>query len=214
MKGLLSAVTVAASGLAWAVVSPPSRFIAEPATSLHWRTYLAGDEGIQWSWPEGAVSAKLTVFGKGGSVDYIVEKPTSVWVPTLPAAAADEDVLDLTLVFYPEAEAGGEVLSDETLTATGIGLVRGINGTALDLRTVPERSKKWSKVRDASAVLPIPEGTTGLALDGETIPLSGVPGWSFWNVGEGPSFVWTLTTEDGSSETTLFTVGGLLFLVK
>ena len=214
MKGLLSAVTVAASGLAWAAMSPPSRFIAEPTTSLHWRTYLAGDEGIQWSWPEGAVSAKLTVFGKGGSVDYIVEKPTSAWVPTPPAVAADEDVLDLTLVFYPEAEAGGEALSDETLTAAGIGLVRGVNGTSTDLKVYSETSKKWSKVRDASAVLPIPEGTTGLALDGETMPLSGVPGWSFWNVGDGPSFVWTLTTEEGTFETMLFTVGGLLFLVK
>lgn len=211
---LLFAVAVVASGLAWAAMSPPSRFIAEPATSLQWRTYLAGGDGVRWTWPEGAVSAKLTVVGKGGSVEYVVERPTSSWMPTLPAAAADEDVLDLTLVFYPEADAGGEALPDETLTAAGIGLVRGVNGTSTDLKVYSETSKKWSKVRDASAVLPIPEGTTGLALDGETMPLSGVPGWSFWNVGNGPSFVWTLTTEEGSFETTLFTVGGLLLFVK
>lgn len=214
MKELVLAATIAASGLASAVMSPSTRFIADSETSLQWRTYLADDDGIRWTWPEGAVSAKLTVVGKNGSADYVFEKPTSVWVPTLPAAAADEDVLDLTLVFYSEAEAGGEALADATLTATGIGLVRGVNGTSTDLKVYSETSKKWSKVRDASAVLPIPEGTTGLALDGETMPLSGVPGWSFWNVGDGPSFVWTLTTEDGSVETTLFPIGGLLFIVR
>lgn len=214
MKRRLFAVTVAASGMAWAVMSPPTRFIAEPATSLHWRTYLAGDDGIQWTWPDGAVSAKLTVTGKGGSSDYIIEKPASDWWPTLPATAANEDVLDLTLVFYPEEGAGGEALADETLTAAGIGLVRGVNGASTDLKVYSETSKKWAKIRDDSAVLPIPERTTALALDGTAKTLSGVPGWTFWNVGNNSSFVWTLTTEDASFETRIFTFCGIVFIVR
>lgn len=186
-----------------ATLSGAVRMIPETSASLLWRTCMA--EGISWEWPEGAASAKLTVSGKGGTAEHIFSRPaassrpvpetTFALVP--PADASAEDVLDLSLAFYPESDATGEALAEEALSAEGVGLVRGVNGAALDLRPVAETSRAWRSVAGTSAVLPIPEETTALSLDGVARGWGAAPGWHLWNgIAGGRSYLWSLSADE------------------
>lgn len=191
------------SARAAATLSGAVRMIPTTSGSLLWRTCMA--EGIAWEWPEGAASAKLTVSGKGGTAEHLFNRPaassrpvpetTFALVP--PTDASAEDVLDLSLAFYSESDATGEVLADETLSAEGVGLVRGVNGAALDLRPVAETSRAWRSVGGTSAVLPIPEETTSLSLDGVACEWAAAPGWHLWNgIAGGRDYAWSLTADE------------------
>ena len=166
--------------VATAEMSAPTRLIIDETSSLHWRTYMAGASGIKLEWPEGAASAKLTISGKGGTTVHLFDSSASSFVPTLPAMASDEDVWDMTLEFYAAAGATGAAMDGETLSATGIGIVRGANSDALELRSTPTSSRAWRKVVGKTAVLPVPDGTTSLELDGVAVAVAATPGWHLW----------------------------------
>lgn len=188
---------------ALATLSPPARFIADTEHSLRWRTYC-GDDGIRWSWPASAQSAKLTVTGKNGTVSTVYTPPVSGFVPPTLSAAADEDVVSLELSFYASSDASGNPLSGETLTASGIGFVRGVNGGATDFHSADATSRAWKRIKDKSAVLPVPEGTTAMTIDGAAQTVDYVPGWFLWSpIVPRSATALTLKTESADYETTL-----------
>ena len=197
-----AAVAICAASLfamtASATMSTPTRLISAPESSLHWRTYLAVAEGFSWDWPKGSNSARLTTSGKGGVETRVFNRTVSAFAPTIPAEIGDEDVLDLTLEFFASADASGDAMSGETLTASGIGIVRGVGGASLDFRAASDADRKWSEVEARSAVLPVPDGTTELSLDGVQITPDAVPGWHLWaRISPGHDYIWTAT--DGSA---------------
>ena len=204
MKMRLAFACATLSAAASATMSNMSRFIPDPSGSLLWRTYVAGSSGIEWEWPAGALSAKLTVSGKDGVAEHVYDTSVSSYVPALPAAAGDEDVVDLTLTFYASADASGEPMAGETLSASGIGIVRGANGDALDLRPISTSSRAWGKVKAKTAVLLVPDGTTALSLDGASAVLAAVPGWHLWRgIVESRDYEWSAEGDGFSYAATL-----------
>ena len=208
MKISVAAATCAAclcAASSSATLSPPTRVIPNPESSLYWRTYLAGSGGIGWEWPAGAAAARLTVSGKGGATVHVFNRPAATFVPVIPDEVCDEDVLDLALEFFPTADASGDAIAGESLTASGIGVVRGANGAALDFRSATAAGRNWTRVWAKTAVLPVPEGTSALSLDGEPIIPAAVPGWHLWNpIPAGRDCVWTATDAAASHTAVLF----------
>lgn len=200
---------------ALATLSPPARLIADPEHSLQWRTYC-GNDGIRWSWPETARSAKLTVTGKDGLSSRVYTPPTSVFVPSALSASVDEDVVSLELAFYASDDANGDPLPGKTLTASGIGFVRGANGGATDFHSSDMTSRDWLRIKDRSAVLPVPKGTTALTIAGTAQTVEKVPGWILWSpIAASPVTTVTLTTDTADYETMLKCgVFGFLFYVR
>ena len=198
-----------------AAMSGPARMIARPDDSLHWHTYLAGSGGVEWEYPAGAASARLTVSGKGGITVHVFNRPVAAFVPAAPSEAADEDVVDLALEFFASADAAGDAIAGETLTASGIGIVRGVNGAALDFRSSSTEGREWSRVNAKTAVLPVPEDTTALTLDGEPVGPASVPGWHLWrSIPAGRECTWTLTDGETSYTAVLHSAnsGFILFV--
>jgi hypothetical protein len=196
---VLAAMLAVASHSVDAAISQPTRLVVDSTNSLQWHTYMAGQDGITWVWPDGAASAKLTVSGKAGVriMTYVrAESPSPSFAPAVPTTASSEDVVDLTLEFFGSADASGDPIAGKTLSATGIGIVRGVNGAMGDLRACADGDKVWSRVRDASAVLPVPVGTVSLMIGGESKALDNVPGWYLWSpIGVDMAKSLVLTTE-------------------
>ena len=204
------------AGAAFAAMSNSTRVIPDPSSSLLWRTYTTSANGIEWEWPSGAMSAKLTASGKNGSVEHVYDTSVSSYVPVLPATAGDEDVIDLTLTFYASADASGDAIASETLSASGMGVIRGANSDELDLRPMSTSNPAWGKVKAKTAVLPIPEATTALSLDGSAVAVAAVPGWHLWRgiVAE-RDYSWAADGDDFSYAATLRrTNPGFLYIVK
>ena len=213
---LIFAMATLAASAAFATMSNSTRIIPDPSSSLFWRTYMTGASGIEWEWPAGAMSAKLTVSGKNGSVENIYDTSVSSYVPVLPATAGDEDVIDLTLTFYASADASGDAIAAETLSASGMGVIRGANSDELDLRPISTSNPAWGKVKAKTAVLPILEATTALSLDGSAVAVAAVPGWHLWRgiVAE-RDYSWAADGDDFSYAATLRRANpGFLCVVK
>ena len=198
---------------ALATLSPAARLIPAPEGSLFWRTYMSSGAGITWEWPQGAVSAKLTVTGKSGTREVILTPDVTSYVPDVPMSFEDEDVCDFCIAFYAEEGAGGDPLPGETLEAKGIGIVRGVGGAALDLRSWGTSTKKWAKVTGMSAVFPVPQGTTALSCNGIAQPVAFVPGWHLCSpIVSGAEWSLDVEGESYGSCRLLTSVGLLLFL--
>ena len=199
-----------------AEMSPPARFIGDPEHSLQWHTYMAGEDGITWTWPNGAASAKLTVSGRNGSSATVFAKsehPQPSYQPDAPQTAGAEDVINLVLDFFASADASGEPLAGLTQTANGLGVVRGVNGGRGDIRCCAEGSREWNRVKDRSAVLPIPSGTVSLTIRGESQTLGYVPGWHLWSpIGSGGAIPLELTTDEAVFDPVLTGISGFLLM--
>ena len=200
----LCAAVIGVAACASAAISPPARLVSDPANSLQWRTYCAGGDGIRWSWPDGALSAKLTVAGKSGAAEHVFAPGVDKFVPVLPAVEGDEDVVDLTLEFYVSENASGEPMDGKTLNAEGIGIVRGVNASEGVLRTSEAGGRQWCRIKDSSAVLPVPEGTTSLTIDGTERAPAELPGWCLWApIAADPAAALSLTSPSGTFESVL-----------
>ena len=201
-------------GAAVATMSPNSRLVPDPEHSLFWRTYLTEQGGITWEWPKDAVSARLTLTDRTGTHSDVLGRDVSSYVPAWPVSAADEDVLDLRVEFFAAAGADGEAMSGETLEAHAIGLVRGVNGRATDLRCVAPSSRKWTKVAEGSRVFPIPDGATSLSCNGADRSFAFAPGWCLCSpLNEGDE--WALQVGEALYGRCQFQLsGGLLMMLK
>lgn len=197
-----------------AATSSPTRLISQPSTSLFWHTYFDGTSPIVWEWPAQALSARLTVKGKAGISVHVLDRTTSSFTPTPPESASDEDVLDLTLEFFASPDASGDPLENETLESRGLGIVRGTNGATTDLRRSDVSSRRWSKVRGTSVVLPLPEGNVSLTCDGTPQAIAAAPGW-FLDAPFVADTVWSLEVDSMPCATCKLTgVPGALLFIK
>ncbi|MBQ6339072.1 MAG: hypothetical protein IJI36_08015 [Kiritimatiellae bacterium] len=211
--GVMAALFAATAS---ATMSNPARMIPDATKSLLWRTYAAGTAGVEWEWPRGAASAKLTVAGRGGTAEHVFPRAVSSFAPTQPTGFGDEDVLDVTLEFYASEDASGDAMPSEALSATGLGVVRGVNGAALDFHGTSNAVRTWRKVPAPTAVLPVSEGASRLSLDGTQVEIASAPGWHLWRgVVAERDYAWTLNAADeGFSATLRRTNPRFIFIVK
>jgi len=116
----------------------------------------------------------------------------------LPADEQSESTLLLTLAYKDAAAA---VLDTQTAR---LGLVRGIDTNTVRC-VLDTTSKLWNVVK-VSAVLPVPEQTASLTIDGAAIEPLDSPGWYWWKIREQKNYELVLT--DTRSEATAVTLSG------
>lgn len=178
LKALAVGVQLLVSGLVPVLVSAdsvsgrsdPTSLCFEPERSIIWKTVPADGADVSLAWPYSAVRAVLTV-KDGAKVVSTVEvadrSADSIRLPlSLPEQAADERVLALRLDWY---DSDGNLLSWAAQTAK-IGLVCG--GTTAEGLLGDSFGKC---VR--TAVVPVPEGTLSLSVDGEAQEFDETPDW-------------------------------------
>ena len=188
-----------------AATSDPTTVFLQPERSSFWRTATNSTVELRIDYPDGATKAELTVQGENFAVRvpditlgaYSVRFPE----PTSPEA---EDVYSLSLAF------------DNGVTNTATLAVVSGSGVAEPVATpVLPPGRKWRKV-GRNAVLPIPFGTTELAIDGESVAtgLDGAQGWYGWRRINSGSHTLLLAAEAGSVEVEVDTKTGFILICR
>jgi len=174
-------LAVAASAQEISATSQPAPVWIDCSSSIIWKTATTSAEGISIDWPDGAASAQLCADAHIGSA--FVTNITDLTVKevafplSLPTAEDGERVVDLTLSFFDSSSAE---IASERRTAR-VGLVRGVAGSPFRCLPLGEVcAGKWIKAKD-HCVIPVSEGMSGLAVDGEPIVATDAPGWAFAN---------------------------------
>lgn len=188
-----------------AATSDPTTILLQPERSSFWRTATNSTVELRIDYPDGATKAELAV--QGGTFAVRVPDITlgaySVRFPE-PTSPGAEDVYSLTLAF------------DNGVTNTATLAVVSGSGVAEPVATsVLPPGRKWRKV-GRSAVLPIPFGTTELAIDGEPVVtgLDGAQGWYGWRRIDSGSHTLLLSDEAGSVEVEVDTKAGLILIFR
>lgn len=163
-------VPVLASADSVSGISNPTALCFEPERSIIWKTVPTDEADISLAWPHSAVRAVLTV-KDGAKVVSTVEvtdrSADSVRLPlSLPEQVAGERVLALRLDWY---DSDGNVLF-WAAQAAKVGLVCG--GTTAE-GVLGDSFGKCVR----TAVVPVPEGTLSLSLDGEAQEFDETPDW-------------------------------------
>jgi hypothetical protein len=171
-------------GFSQSAGSAPIYVDAVTKASFHWCTVKAANPMLNWTWPKGAMSARLTVMGGPAATSAVINTPGAPeyeWAVSLPAEDEAECVYALKLEFYPALDCGGEALAGETLLAEGIGAVRGVDGAPFRLlKTAADDSALFSRIQQRNEVVPIPAGATSLTIDsGESQTVAG-PAFFAW----------------------------------
>ena len=190
---------------AMAAMSDSTTVFLQPERSSFWRTATNSTIELRIDYPDGATKAELTV--QGGTfavrVPDITLSACSVRFPE-PASPDVEDVYSLALAFN----------NGVTNTAT-LAVVSG-SGVAESITTpVLPPGRKWRKV-GRNAVLPIPFGTTELAIDGVPVAtgLDGAQGWYGWRRIDSGSHTLLLAAEAGTVEVEVDTKTGAIFIFR
>lgn len=203
------------SGRAAEAVSDPSIVWTDPSGSIIWKTITEMPVPVSIDWPKDAASAHLTVMA--GSTALVDEMLTDTSVRTyqasfsLPLDETEECILEFSLVF---ANGAGTPLTGETRTMR-IGCVRGTCGKSF--RCIPQGSacNKWKSVKTGTAVVPVPEDTVSLALDGRPLDYGSAPGWAYFaGLAAGEHKLEKPDTSGGLMEAILFVSGGFLLMLK
>lgn len=167
------------------VSSAPIRVDAVIETSFHWCTVKEANTKLNWAWPVGAKSARLTVAGGPAATNAVFntpDVPECEWVVSLPAEDASECVYSFKLEFYPSPDCGGEAIADATLLAEGVGAVRGVAGAPFRfIKTATDDSAPFSKIPARNAVLPIPAGSAEFTIDGGSREIAAGPAYFSWH---------------------------------
>ena len=133
--------------------STPSAVWVKPEESLQWKTVMSASRPIALEWPDGAVSAQLTIAADGAVVAQTniadtAAREVMVIPPTLPAEYAAERVLVVSVEYW---DSGRAILDSASVR---LGWVTGVAGNGT--RVIPAASgKEWREV-NKYAVLPIP----------------------------------------------------------
>ncbi len=187
MRGWILAALMVSGGVVFSqtIRSEPIRVDAVIETSFHWRTVKEANPKLDWAWPEGAKSARLTIAGGPAATNAVFNTPglpECEWLVQLPAEDVAECVYTFTLEFYPELECGGAMIAEASLFAGGIGVVRGVGGTAFRfVKTAAEDSALFSRIPVRNMVVPIPGGETALTIDGESRETVPGPAYFAWH---------------------------------
>jgi len=189
----VASVLWTAPAVATPVRSAPVQVVTT-TNCLHWNTVLKSNPVVRWAWPNAAQSAVVNVTramrstGRAKTSRAVVSRGSSdmeAWTlpVALPSADAETGVISVEVEFHSDADGAGAVVAGETLRADGLGLVRGTSGTPLRILACDRTATQWSGDETfKGALLSVPAGTTGIAVDGEPIDLAGVPGWACVNL--------------------------------
>ena len=146
----------------------------DPSSAILWQTVTSANPSVELDWPEGAASVAILVDGKEAACSENTAQ-TSITVPlAIPAAREDERVIVLEAV-YSDA-SGGEIRRD----AAELALVLGVDGGEFTF-IASEENSRWGVFPGKIAVVPIPEETVSLSVDGTLVDGLSDPGWYEWN---------------------------------
>jgi len=177
-----------AAGPVSAAVSTPAVIWGNPTASLQWKTVMSETISPTLDWPAGAVSATLSVrYGKDRA-SLVVTDTTATSIPLelhFPTDELGEGMVELTLD-YKDAQSA--VLDTQTAR---LGLVRGI-GTNTARCVLDTSSKLWTQAKEA-VMLPVPENTVSLTIDGEAVDPLDSPGWHWWQIAAAKNYELVLT---------------------
>lgn len=205
---LLSSLGCCLGSFAFAGQSQPSVVWTRPEASLQWKTVMSENAEVSIDWPQGAVSATLTVtYGCSSATTNLTDRTVEKLPITVgfPADEPSESVLGLSIEYRDE---GGASLERRTAR---LGLVRGVNGRSARCFT-SSALPKWQKVK-ASAVLPVAEDVAVLTIDGNPVLDLDAPGWYLWNrFSSGPHEL-SKTDSTGTVSVTLVGTGGGLSII-
>ena len=212
---LSAALLATGSASAASATSVPCVTWMKPEASLIWKTVTEMPVPISVDWPTGAVSARLTAVAGSRTlaVETIDDRAVSLYdlVLDCPRSESDECIVTLTLDFL---DSGGTVIEAESRSAN-LAMVRGTCGGAFRCIAAGDSTRKWVSVEDRNAVVPVPEGTSSMSLDGAPLSIGTAPEWLWLTSLGGGSHTLSKTT-DGSeyAQAILRVVGGFMINLR
>ena len=144
-----------------------------PNATVFWGTVSSPNPLVQLDWPAGA--AKAVLF-KDGVEAMSVEDPsvTSCNVPvSMPTGRFSERFVDLSVEYRDSSD------SVVGTASARLACVLGANGSTIPF-VADSTSRRWSRYRGSSAMLPVPSKTVSLAIDDEPVEGLCSPGWHWW----------------------------------
>ena len=210
---LSAALLATASASAASSTSAPYITWLKPEASLIWKTVTEMPVPISIDWPTGAASARLTAVAGSRTLatEIIDDRSVSLYdlVLDCPGSESDECIVALTLDFL---DSGGAVIEAESRSAN-LAMVRGTCGGSFRCITVGDSSHKWTSVKDGNAVVPVPDGTSSMALDGASLDIGTAPGWLWLASLDVGNHVLSKTTDESEYAQAILRVGGGLLLM-
>jgi hypothetical protein len=176
MKRLLISIGIGACAITGgASAAQQSAMVClNPKAALLWKTVSSANPSVELDWPEGAASVAILVDGKEAACSENAAQ-TSITVPlAIPVAREAERVIVLEAV-YSDA-SGGEIRRD----AAELALVLGVDGGEFTF-IASEENARWGVFPGKIAVVPVPEETVSLSVDGTLVDGLSAPGWYEWN---------------------------------
>ena len=144
-----------------------------PSATVFWSTVSSPNPLVQLDWPAGATKAVLFVDGvEAMSVED--SSVTSCNVPvSMPPDRYSERFVDLSVEYLDSSD------SVVGTASASLACVLGANGSTIPF-VADSTSRRWSRYRGPSAMLPVPSETVSLAID--DVPVEGLcsPGWHWW----------------------------------
>ena len=174
-----------------------------------WKTIPSTSPTVAFDWPEGAATAVVSVDGE--TVATVTSPtPTATLSLTLPASAADEKVVALSVAYLDSQ--GATVSTSEAK----LGLVQGVDDAAVPF--CADASKRaWRRHKGERAVLLIPSGSTSFTLDGNS-PIASVassaPCWYDWFRITSGEHALNLVMNDETYEATIRQSGGVIVIIR
>ena len=174
-----------------------------------WKTIPSASPTVAFDWPEGAATAVVSVDGETAAT-VTSPTPTATLSLTLPASAADEKIVALSVGYL---DKGGATVST---SEAKLGLVQGVDDAAVPF--CADASKRaWRRHKGERAVLLIPSGSTSFTLDGAspiTSVASSAPCWYEWLRIAAGDHALNLVMNDETYEATIHHPGGLIFILR
>ena len=210
---LSTALLATGSASAASATSAPCVTWMRPEASLIWKTVTEMPVPISVDWPTGAASARLTAVAGSRTLatETITDRSVSLYnlVLDCPSSEADECIVALTLDFI---DAGGTVIEAESRSAN-VAMVHGTCGGTFRCIAAGDSSRKWVWVEDRNVVVPVPDETSSMSLDGAPLSIDTAPGWLWLASLGGGSHTLYKTTDGGDyAQANLCVRGG--FMIK
>lgn len=185
---------------AGAVSSKPTTLVLDPAQSVLWGTMPSGDLTLEWTMPEGATKAALTVTGPDYS--YVGEESSDTQV-TLNDLVTDR-VYDLRLAF-----------DNGTVWTARLGRIpgSGVASAPCRLRLADVGTRAWQRERGVT-VVPVPVEAESLTVDDAPVDLDLWCHWCNWTPSLGDGSLQLHHLVSGGLDGCVYVPGGLLLFFR
>lgn len=204
MSAMISAHAANATSAAITVCSWPDG-------SIQWKTVMSPSASAALDWPDGAASARLSVFSHGkllgtSTVADTSAKTAALPLVSLPAIVEDERIVDAVIEYI---DGSGNVIAS---ASARLGYVTGIGSGATRLVTETV-GKSWNRAA-GQTVVQIPEDATEFAFDSVMQTFDSPGWWECYKPGTGEHTL-SLTTTKGEFSASICLAGsGLMIFCK